>query len=330
MPCPAAFLPWLAAQPALPLHPEPDYHHAAEIYGEIAALVEDYPGVIQPECVGESVEGRPIWAFHVRDPGRISHGSMLVFAGIHALEWVPAEIALAWLRVSVTERRAVDLTVIPLLNPDGRARAEADQRAGENRYRRGNAAQVDLNRDFAVYREAEAIWKGVLPGYYHTSPAPLSQPESQALDRLAASRRYDTAVSLHSFGGFLYYPWAGRFARAPDWQEYHRIGRVMQAAMGPHAYRPRQLSRWGFFFRAQGTELDHLYGTYGAWTFLVETTRSGIARFEDRKTYFRWYNPRDPAYHITQGVRLLRALAIEVEADRVERRDPPDGPPDKQ
>jgi hypothetical protein len=251
---------------------------------------------------------------------------MLVFANIHALEWITSEVALAWfLEALEFPRQPVDLTIIPVLNPDGRFLAEQDLLSGRNAYRRGNKEHVDLNRDFEIHRDAEAIWAGILPGYYKTSPAPLSQPESQSLDRLAARELYDASVSLHAFGGFLYYPWSGRFERNPDWKTFHEVGIQMQAEMGVHAYRPRQLSHWGFFFRAQGTELDHLYGRYGTMSYLMELTRSGVEPFQRStwKTYFRWYNPVDPAPHIQQGVAALRALMRAVAEQSAHRLTPP-------
>ena len=208
----------------------------------------------------------------------------------------------------------VEIVVVPSLNPDGRAKVETDLLAGRNAYRRGNRDNVDLNRDFAVNRTSDAVWKAIIPSRYATSPGALSQPESRALDALAAAEHFDAAVSLHAFGGFIYYPWAGRWERAPDWPEFQRLGLIMQAGMGDHAYKPRQLSRWGFFFRGLGMELDHLYGTYGTRAFLVETTRSGLSPLRPGEwgNHFRLYNPRDPAPHIRRGVGLLRALAGEL------------------
>jgi len=187
---------------------------------------------------------------------------------------------------------------------------EADLAEGVVRYRRGNLPNVDLNRDFAVNRDAKGPWKALLPGYYSTSPDALSQPESRALDALAARECYARAASLHAFGGFLYYPWSGRWRRPPDRKEFVELGRAMEKAQGSRAYKTRQLARWGFFFRAQGSEIDHLYGRYGTRAFLVELTRSGIrplhpATWRDR---FRWYNPVDPEPHIAQGFEAMRAL----------------------
>lgn len=178
-------------------------------------------------------------------------------------------------------------------------------------------------------REVTAIWSAIIPGYYSHSEAPLSQPESRALDQLLATGSFDRMASLHSFGGYLYYPWSGRFRPPPDEAQFVAIGRAMERAQAGHAYRTRQLARWGFFFRAQGSELDHAYGEYGTLPFLVELTRSGISplhALRDRRTYFRWYNPRDPRPHVERGVAAMRALAA-APGDRVApRRAAPDTP----
>lgn len=305
---------WVAELPVEP-HPEPAYHYASDLHRAIAPLVEARPGIVRPFEVGRTVEHRPIWGFRVSNPGRPITRKVLVFAQIHALEWIPTEVAVAFLGdIVAAPPPGVEVTVIPSLNPDGRAKVEADLLAGHNKYRRGNADNVDLNRDFAVNREAKAIWRHLIPGRYATSPAPLSQPESRALDALAAAERFDVAVSLHAFGGFIYYPWAGRWERPKDWKKLQDLGEVMASGMTEDPYLPRQLSRWAFFFRGHGMEIDHLYGTYGTLSFLVETTRSGqtLLRPGDWNTHFRWYNPRDPAPHVRDGVGMLRALAWAV------------------
>lgn len=291
---------------------------ASAYHGLAPALVraaEDVDGdSVRLEEIGRTTLGNPIWAFHVTDPDVRAPEQVLVFAGIHALEWITVETAFQLLDDLVAHPpRGVSVTVIPCLNVDGRLRSEADQRYGDNTYRRGNGAEppVDLNRDFAVNHEASSLWRHVLPGYHGSSAAPLSQPESRALDALAARETYDRAVSLHAFGGYLYYPWSGRWERPPDHAEYVAMGRAMEAAQGPGAYRTKELSRWGFFFRANGTEIDHLYGRYGTRSFLVELTRSGFDVRRPRaslREYFRWYNPEDPRRHVERGVAAVQAL----------------------
>jgi hypothetical protein len=117
-------------------------------------------------------------------------------------------------------------------------------------------------------------------------------------------------VSLHSFGGFLYYPWGGLWKRPPDDALFAELGTVMQSGQGAHSYTVKQLCHWGFLFRIHGAELDHLYGKYGTLAFLIELTRTGIEPTHLKKTwgnYFRRYNPRDPSHTIESGVGALHA-----------------------
>lgn len=332
----AAFLAWTDRQEALLArafpdgHPEPAYRFSAELYGSVAGLVKERPGVVTPFIMGRTVLGRPIWAFRVRRPAEPVQKKILIFGGIHALEWIATEVStdlLTW--VILHPPRGVELVVVPIVNLDGRRLAEGDfVRGGERPYRRANAHHVDLNRDFEINRETEAIWKKIVPGFYYHSPAPLSQPESQALDRLGAEG-FDAVVSLHAFGGFLYYPWSGDFSPPPDKATFEAMGQAMAAGQPRGQYTPKQLSHWGFFFRALGSELDHFYGKYGSYTFLIELTRSGIqpTRPSTWRDHFRWYNPVDPALGRAQGLGALRGLIGFVEEGRLPERPTPPRPP---
>lgn len=288
------------------------YRFTRDILLEAAQRAAHKPGAVHVEVVGHSLENRPIVAFHVSEPGVEIERKVLIFAGIHALEWISTETATDLLLELVElPPRGVGVTIVPILNPDGRARVESDLNAGRNEYRRGNARFADLNRDFAHQRDQRAIWRKIIPGYYRTTaPEPFSQPESAAIDALAG-RGYDRVASLHAFGGYLYHPWAGAWERTEDHAEYVAMGRKMEAAQGGRAYRTRQLSRWGFFFRAHGTELDHMYAEHGAQSWLFEITRSGAdwrRPLHSYRTYFRWYNPTNPRPHSRRAVAALREL----------------------
>lgn len=312
-------------------HPEPTYRFAAEVYGPIADLARANPGLISVEQIGTSVQGRPIWAFHLMNPSQPIRERLLVFAGIHALEWISVEVATATL-LELTELPppGVEIVVVPILNIDGRFRAERDLADGKRRYRRANANGVDLNRDFAANRESEAVWQHIVPQYYGTSPAPLSQPESRAIDGLAATG-FDVIVSLHAFGGYIYYPWAGHWDRVEDRRAFHELGTVMAQGQGHRPYQVKQLSHWGFFFRGLGMEVDHFYATYGAYSFLIELTRSGIEplRPSTWKDPYRFYNPIDPSRATRDGLGALRAMAWHLSWNGTpprQREGPPLGP----
>ena len=300
----------LAAE-AVELRDHEGYRFIGPAFEELVERASAKPARIQTELLGLTASGAPLWAFHVVPLGPVRR-KVLVFAGIHALEWISTEVALDFLQELIdVPLDDVAVTVIPVLNPDGRARVEHDLTEGHNRYRRGNWNGVDLNRDFGVNTEARAVWKAVIPGYYAHSDTPLSQEETRAIDALLERERYDRMASLHAFGGYFYHPWSGRFTRPGDWGRFVELGRAMERTQRAHAYRTRQLSHWGFYFRAQGSELDHAYGRYGTLAYLIELTRSGFDPLHPRRsfeTYFRWYNPQRRERHVRKGVAALRAL----------------------
>ena len=292
-------------------HPESNYRYLSEIHKEIAHAISETGHVIEPFRVGKTVENRTIWGFKIRQ-NNTEHNSVFVLGGIHPMEWVSVESAANLIvQLAYHPPKHTSVVIIPVLNIDRRLVVERDISAEDRRYRRVNSGGEDLNRDFEIHRDATAIWKHLFPDRYTTSSAPLSQPESQAVDRLFAQHRFEASVSIHAFGGYIYYPWAGRYHRTDDWKEMHHLAEIMkQAQSGKHPYRVKQLSHWMFLFRAQGTELDHFYGKYDSRAFLIESTRSGIQwwRRSDWKDPFRLYNPRDPSLDINRCTQSIHAL----------------------
>ncbi|MCP4804997.1 MAG: hypothetical protein GY913_17030 [Proteobacteria bacterium] len=299
-------------------HPEraAGWDFSSELWLRVDALVDEHPGHIEPFVVGRSVEKRAIWGFRVVDPTVEAERELLVIAQLHALEWIGAEVAVAYLEEIVpTPPPGVAVTVIPIVNPDGRWRAEQDLLNDQvDTYRRANANGVDLNRDWAVHRESDVIWSR-LPfskKYYYSSPEPLSQPETQAVDAWAVDVPPDAFVSLHAFGGYVEIPWGGVYEPTPDDARLKAMASEMAEAMPNRPYRVIQLNHFVRWFRALGCEIDHFYGVHGADSFLIELTRSGIRGPATWKDYFRWYNPVDKEPHVDDGVAALLSLTRQL------------------
>ena len=313
-PCNVSFSSWVRHQQSPTPHPEKakDWDFSADLFRRVLTVQETAPSVVHTWCIGRSVQGRPIWATRIARPDAPIAHRMLVFAQLHSLEWIGAEVVVALAeRLSQQTPKGVEVVLVPLVNPDGRHRAEADLMAGrEGVYRRANTNGVDLNRDFAVHRESDNIWSKLpwFRRYYSASPEALSQPETRALDKLA-STGFDTSISLHAFGGVIYYPWAGINDPIDDAAEHRAMARRMAAAQPGRAYRTVQLGRYFRWFRGLGMEIDHMYAVHGSQSFLIELTRSGIRPLRPKtwKDYFRWYNPIDPTPHVEDGVAALWA-----------------------
>ena len=117
--------------------------------------------ILERRVIGTSVEGREIEAYRMGAKG----GTPVVVIGvIHGNEAAGLQITDELLRMSAP--RGVELWVIPTMNPDGTALD-----------RRGNANQVDLNRNFPY------AWAPMgKPGYWQYSGSKRSsEPETKAI-----------------------------------------------------------------------------------------------------------------------------------------------------
>ena len=254
------------------------------------------------EMLGRSAGGEPMWTVRIGATGDAAppRARVLYLANLHAQEFVGVETALATLARAVDRMAArdpllegVEITCVPTANPDGYRRVAAEAAAAHAGFRRKNARGVDLNRNFAEGFDPRAPLVRLLPFIYHPGAGPLSEPETAALDRLFA-RRFDRALSLHSFGGWIFWPWAGRHRPTVDDARFAQLAERMRERMRK-PYRAIQLGRWARWFRAGGAEIDHLYGRYGTLAFLMEVSDGGrsLLRPSTWLDAFAWFNPAD-------------------------------------
>ena len=132
------------------------------------------PAVIERVVIGHSVQGRPITAWHLGQPGK---RRVLLISTMHGDEGKPRQI-LGALRDG-RPIRGIDLWVVPVYNPDGQARGT-----------RKNARGVDLNRNFP-YRWTD------LDGSYESGHRGGSEPETRAMMRFLREIRPSRILSFH-------------------------------------------------------------------------------------------------------------------------------------
>jgi murein peptide amidase A len=130
--------------------------------------------VVERRIIGRSVEGRPIRAFRIGEPGK---RVVVLISTMHGDERDARKILRALKRGPKIS--GIDLWVVPTYNPDGYA-------AGT----RHNARGVDLNRNFP-YRWAP------LDGRYESGRRPKSEPETRAMIRFLRDVRPRRILSFH-------------------------------------------------------------------------------------------------------------------------------------
>lgn len=268
--------------------------------------------------LGESVRGEPLLGVHLGDPS--SARCSVVLSGLHPMEWIGIESCFALLeRLLKAEPSLRQIWFVPLANPDGVRKVEANLRRGRRRMVRHNARGVDLNRNFPRYWGRFSLAKVVLGPLFAGGASPASEPEIEALERnfsqsalRARGQRLDRALSLHSFGGVVLHPYGAFWRRTSHYAEQARaaqdVARRIGVETGTGAYRVLQSARWVPGFTAPGMELDWFYAEHSALSLLVECSQ-GNQRLGVPGAWlepFRWFNPADP-----QGLAQAIGRAVE-------------------
>jgi protein MpaA len=139
-----------------------------------ATAADARPAVIGHRVIGHSVQGRPIVAWHLGEPGQ---PKVVLISVMHGNEPAPRRI-LTNLRDGAPVHD-LNLWVVPVYNPDGFAHDT-----------RQNAHGVDPNRNYP-YRWIRQT------GHYDSGPKPASEPETRAMMGFLSDVRPAYILSFH-------------------------------------------------------------------------------------------------------------------------------------
>ncbi len=276
-------------------HPRvsPAYHQPWEVRSELRRLERQHPDLVAVSVIGRSHEGQDILMAKVSDRPGIDEDEPEVFlnARMHAREHITTEQALVlldWLTdgyaTSARIRRIVDRTevfVIPDLNPDGaRFDLKGSRYKGwrKNRQAYQGARGTDLNRNFG-YRWGCCGGSDPWPSSnLFRGPRRFSAPEARIVRDLVGSREFVAAISLHSYGGQVLWPYGYTLRDRPGDMpgSLHRtVTRLARGVASRNGYRPMQASS---LYKTSGSFMDWAVGVHRLPTLTIELmprTRSG-------------------------------------------------------
>lgn len=197
---------------------------------DVLRLANAYPEVLTAQKIGQSVNGKDIYALFMGS----GETELLITAGIHARENLTVNYILrviedysdAYCRGakyleydmrSLLEK--VTVCFVPCVNPDGLDIVNKDLLPNINETFddfdlatwKANANGVDLNRNFPfMWEEASKRAKSKTPGkMYYPGPSAASEPETQAIMRLVEEHGFDLNVNFHTKGKIIYWRDAG-------------------------------------------------------------------------------------------------------------------------
>jgi hypothetical protein len=265
------------------------YYTLAEIVALLDHYAATYPHIVAPKVViGTSVEGRPIHAIKISDQPLIAEAEpgILIDALHHARE--PASMQTLFLLLhrlvtgygfdpaitSLVDGREIHL--VPCLNPDGYVFNQSQSPAGGGLWRKnrrgvaGACGGVDLNRNYPAQFGIDDIGSSGDPcAESYRGSAPLSEPESTALDAYAAQLAPRVAVSLHAHGRQLLHPRGAQLAFPSDAAAYDEHGEILTAHAG-YLFGPVS----DVLGLVNGNYLDHFHEHHHAeaWAFELGTS----------------------------------------------------------
>lgn len=197
------------------------YHNYATLTDELNIYAEAYPEICRLYSLGQSVEGRELWAILISDnpDDEEDEPEFKYVSTIHGNEPEGTEMCLYYIDMLLTEYGQNDritnlvnsttIWVVPLMNPDG---LELN--------RRGNANGTDLNRNFP---SPTATGQNVFDG------GPLNasnrQPEVQHIMNWMAQNSFVLSADFHCGEVVVLYPYGYDYVTAPDDALFQDISR---------------------------------------------------------------------------------------------------------
>lgn len=289
----------------------PCYRTVDETYAAMSQLVTTYPNLAAWSDIGDSWDkvtagGKPgddmrvLVLTNKSRPG--PKPRFFLMSAIHAREYTTAELAARFAEQLAT-RYGTDpeatwlldyneLHVVVQSNPDGRRVAET----GLSKRKNMNTSQgsctttswgVDLNRNSSFDWGGAGASTSYCNNTYRGRSA-ASEPETRALENYILSIFPDQRgtgstdpapadatgllLSLHSYGGYVLYPWAHTTAAAPNATQLRTLGRKFNYFNG---YKACQVSTC--LYAASGSTDAFSYGRLGVASFTFEM---GSAFFE--------------------------------------------------
>jgi carboxypeptidase T len=269
------------------------YHDYGETVAQINSVVAAYPSLVQRVTLGNSYEGRPVYALKVSDNVAVDEAEpeVMFTANQHAREHLTVEMALYLLGELTSKyssdariRNAVDtreIWIVPMVNPDG---VEYDIATGSYRSWRKNrqpnsgssAVGTDLNRNWGHRWGCCGGSSSAFSSETYRGASAFSAPETRNVRDLVNSRvvggvqQIKASIDFHTYSELVLWPYGYTYTDVPadmttdDQAVFSTLGRDMAATNG---FTPEQGSD---LYITDGTIDDWLYGQYKVFSYTFE------------------------------------------------------------
>ncbi len=215
-----------------------------EINAKIDSLVTLHPTIVSSKVnLGNTIEGRPMWAIKVSDNPNTDENEprVLYTAAIHAREVITPKVIFNFLDYLVTHygtdtavTNIVDnreLWFVPCVNPDGYYYNEFTNPEGGGLWRKnrrpnaGGSFGVDLNRNFGFEWGFDNVGSSPTPtSETFRGTSAFSEPETQHMRDFVSAKDFDITLYFHSYSNLILWAWGYQVGYTPDEDIFAQMG----------------------------------------------------------------------------------------------------------
>lgn len=293
-----------------------DWDDYATLTAELQTIHATYPGLTQLQSIGQTVQGRQIWALRITDNPTIEEDEpeFLLQGSIHGNEPVGMEMSFYFAQHLLENypgdariRDLVDTTdiwIIPNVNWDGYAIPQ-----------RGNFNGVDLNRNFPEWTTTSlSPFTRYLGAYGNMFDGPAAQtallePEAVAVMNFRIAHNFVASASLHTGQTLVSYPWSTNgnvgsdYAASPDDALFRQLAltyALNNPVIAANPVFPNGITNGDAWYPLTGGEKDWAY----LYTGCLETTMElSVDKFPPAATLAaHWNDNREAMLRFAEAV----------------------------
>lgn len=263
-----------------------DFHSYYEVGTELKAMETAHPNQAKVFVLGDSLEGRHIYAMKVSANVQLDEDeAQVLFVGCHhAREWISVEVPFLFGQYLLDNygsnpevTRLMDssaIWIVPLVNPDGLEYSIHSYRYWrKNRRDNGDGSWgVDLNRNYSYAWAWDDFGSSPVPdSEVYRGRSPFSEPEVQVVRDLISSKNFQALISYHSYAQDILYPWGYTTTLTPDDARLRTLAAGMAQrirAVNGRVYTYGAAAET--LYMTNGDLTDWAYGTYGILAYTIE------------------------------------------------------------
>ncbi|XP_069618169.1 carboxypeptidase A1-like isoform X1 [Ranitomeya imitator] len=263
------------------------YHTIEEIYSWIDSLVTEYPQLVRKIDIGQSYEGRPIYALKFSTGG--NKPAIWIDTGIHSREWITQATGV-WTAKKIASSYGIDSSLTDILNhfdifleivtnPDGYAYTHSTNRMWR-KTRSINVGSscigVDPNRNWNAGFGGPGSSSNPCDETYHGAH-PHSEPEVNSVaDFILAHGNVKAMLTIHSYSQMLLFPYGYTTNLAPDHEELMELAKQTSASLASlHGTQYTYGTTIATIYRADGTTTDWAYNNGIKYSYTFELRDTG-------------------------------------------------------